>query len=179
MPILTLHPHYRIQFTYGDTVTVLEGRELELLHETFERIHEDALRKLPDNRDNDRVMSELLLSIVRAYQDLYGWEVVTQEDLRRLSTPDARKLDLFYKGQMIALATALYPNDNWERIWFEGAQSPLSGVWDAVEIKPGAFGVSIDLKKLFSQSRAFFRKKSKSEPRSEPFNSADPKKPGR
>lgn len=167
MSILMLHPHYRMQFIYGDTVTVLEGRELELLQAAFKKFHTLHIGDLPANPENDRLMSVLLLSVVKAYQDLYGKDVVCQEDLRRLSTPDARKLDLFYKGQMVALATALYPNDNWERIWFESDTMPLAGVWDAVEIKPGTFGVSIDLKKILSRSKKYFRRKSRSKKNSE------------
>jgi len=81
----------RFERKYGNLLTVLEGRELENLWEAFVKEHQNALRK-------HKFEDAILIATAKAYQRLYGADVVCQSELKKCSTPDARKLDLFYRS---------------------------------------------------------------------------------
>jgi len=48
----------------------------------------------------------LLLGVYEAFARVYNPELVSEDDLKNLSTPDARKMDLFYKG-LLRLFTSI------------------------------------------------------------------------
>ena len=55
--------------------------------------------------------------MIFACQDLCGKFSVTQEDLRDLSTPNARKMDLFWRGKMVTLCKILFPDEDCESFY--------------------------------------------------------------
>ena len=85
----------RFERKYGSVVTVLEGRELSKLISRF-FWHYDRLEKYCTSQGEAFVKA-----VIKAYQALYGSEAVYEEKLSGLSTPDARKIDLFIEGYYV------------------------------------------------------------------------------
>ena len=95
-------------------------------------------------------MTAFTISIVKAFQGLYGKYVVTQVQLRDLSTADARKMDLFYKGHYLLLCEALYPDEDWEALLHK-QKSFVEFLNETVSVKPTIWGVGIDINALIDR----------------------------
>ena len=91
--------------------------------------------------------------IILAYQAVWGKDVVYLEDLENLSSPDARKLDLFYKGMMIYQVEALQshgvvePDIDPEEL-FGQKESILESLNDVFILKPSIFGFGININEI-------------------------------
>ena len=102
MPIVIRKPELRFERKYKNRLTVLEGAELSCLMDKF-------FQRFRRIKKSDSFEKELLLSVCHAYFGLYGRDVVSDEALKSLSTADARKMDLFYKGMLAIITETLYP----------------------------------------------------------------------
>ena len=149
MPIVQKSPNLRFEFCYGDTVTVLEGAELGRLNSRFIWHFRRELK-----RDSD-TMSAFLISVVHTYDGLYGNDIVSENELRDLSTADARKMDLFYRGMYLLLCKTLYPENDWEALLYRKT-SFMEFLTEVVLLKPNVFGVGIDFNAIIR--RAFSTK---------------------
>lgn len=138
MSVVTKEPYLRFEAKQNGVLTVLEGEELERLIKRFYWHHSREIKK------HKEPMNAFLLSLARAYQVLYSKDVVRQDDLRDLSTPDARKIDLFYKGMYLLLCEALYPDEDWEKKWL-GKGSFMEFVNQVIQLKPNFFGIGVDI----------------------------------
>lgn len=103
MPLVIGKPEIRFQRKYKDRWTVLEGSELGALLKHF--FHHMRHR----TKKGDDVEKAMILSIAHAFHSLYGRDIVTEDELKHLSTPDARKMDLFFRGITQLLAKASTP----------------------------------------------------------------------
>jgi len=144
MPIVSHTPRLRFEYDYSGKTTVLDGAELDILIRQFILHNSQELKK------HANVMDSFLLSICFAYQSLYGRDVVVQGELRDLFTPDARKLDLFYKGMFILLCQALYPDEDWEKK-LRKKVTFLEVLNEVITLKPNFFGIGIDLNAIFKR----------------------------
>jgi len=139
MPIISEKPYLRFEYEYDGVITVLEGRELDRLLDNFFRNY-DEQRENESNRQKAFTAATLL-----AYQDLYGEDVICEDDLKKLSTADARKADLFYKGMLLMLYEITYPDEDWEKI-FQNKRNNLTELLNEIfMLKPNIFGVGIDV----------------------------------
>jgi len=89
----------------------------------------DRLRMEEPAKD---IMGQVILSVFLSFRRLYGkrwW--VTEEELKGLASPDARKIELFYKGMLKML--------NAESRRRNRAQGLMK-----VKSKPGSFGISLN-----------------------------------
>jgi hypothetical protein len=120
VPIVINKPFVRFELRYGRYLTIIEGKEMELLDHEFRRSTEYILANLKkfgliaDDPELPFVVS--MLASIQAYHDLYGM-LPTEKEMKKLSTPDARKLDLFYRGMLIQLRLALYPEEDWTKLY--------------------------------------------------------------
>ena len=98
MSIVKSTPQMRFEVQHGDLLTVLEGEELSrLLSRFFWHLRREV-------KHHEEVMEAYLVSVLRAYQGLYGREVVSdlldEVETGDLKTANARKVDLFYQGML-------------------------------------------------------------------------------
>lgn len=137
MPIVQKSPHLRFEFTYSGTITVLEGEELARLNSRFFWHYRRQLKR------HSEPMTAFLVSVVLAYQGLYGKDIVDQAELRDLTTADSRKMDLFYRGMYLILCETLYPDEDWEKLLYEKA-SFGEFLNEATILKPNFVGLDVD-----------------------------------
>jgi len=109
MPIVTTHPELRFEYKHGKTLTVLEGEELQRLISKY-------FATLKRQRRGTDWFDALLVSALAAFKCVYGRAIVSADDLDDLSTADARKMDLFYRGMYIMAAKHFYPEEDWESV---------------------------------------------------------------
>jgi len=131
----------RFQREYGDTLTVLEGEELQCLLNLYFQSY-DA------HSDKDKKTGKAFVSaVIQAYQKLYYETIVTEGDLQYLSTADARKMDLLYRG-LLALIGRITGSEK----DFEKQLSPVSTFMsilnEIIQLKPNVFSLGVDLNAL-------------------------------
>jgi hypothetical protein len=82
----------RIQHSYNGVMTVLEGAELASLTKIFIVLMKTEAQKLQADPKG-----KVLYCALRAYRKLHRLPVRFFGEIKKLSTPDARKADLFFK----------------------------------------------------------------------------------
>lgn len=133
----------RLERKYGSVLTVLEGHELSRLIRRF-FWHYDRLAK-NSTRDGEAFVK----AVFAAYRGLYGPDAVYDEELRDLSTPDARKIDFFYRG-LLSLAAENIDNESTEGASIK--KSLLAAVNDVLVLRPSLFGIGLDLNALIRKA---------------------------
>lgn len=120
MPIVMTKPFHRFELKYGKYFTVLEGTELDALFDAYSiytiRLTENAQEHGISTEEPNWPMTVSMLSSINAYLTVYP-DSVSMEELGNLSTPDARKMDLFYRGMAICMRYAFYPDENWNDLY--------------------------------------------------------------
>jgi len=104
-------PELRFEESYNDLVTVLEGQELGELNRLFFKHFRQ--------QKGAEFMDAFLASVLGAYSELYGDNIVAEEELQELVKADARKLNLFYRGMYRIMCEALYPDKDWDELLAE------------------------------------------------------------
>lgn len=148
MQILTSKPELRFQFRHNGKLTVLEGAELGLLIKRFFQ----QIRRVA--KKEKEFMPAFVAAILGSYWQTYGADVVSEDDLKMLVSADARKLDLFYRGMLLVFYEAQSPVEKRAVERLLGSEKSMWEVADElIEIKPGLFGVSLDVNKLVKMVR--------------------------
>ena len=107
-----LDPEPRFEYVFNNQVTVLEGAEFKRLMEAFWKL----LRHAEESGDDPE--KAWLTAVATSYREVYPECVVYQEDIRDISTADARKIELFYLAQKWLRANARFPDIDWEGHFF-------------------------------------------------------------
>jgi hypothetical protein len=93
MPSVLREKPLRFRRRYGKHLTILEGGGLGTLLNNFRKeIH--VQKDMLDDED------AFIAAIAKSYYKMYGRDIVTEDELKKCSTPDARKMDLFYRGML-------------------------------------------------------------------------------
>ncbi|MDG4562463.1 MAG: hypothetical protein P9E88_14335 [Candidatus Competibacter sp.] len=149
----------RFQFTYDGLVTVIEGSEFDALEYHFRELFEKEINRvgsehLEKGSDRNTFVLDMLgassVVCLQAFQAVWGYESVYLEELEELSTPDARKMDLFYKGKMITQVWVLQdykvidPELDAEEL-FGKKKSIIESLNDVFILRPSLFGIGLDI----------------------------------
>ncbi|OGS36184.1 MAG: hypothetical protein A2293_01195 [Elusimicrobia bacterium RIFOXYB2_FULL_49_7] len=138
--IVDRNGHLRFEKRYNGILTALEGAELQVLLDNFFWHYSRILKKEKD------IEKAIVLSVLKTYRKLYEIEF-TEEDLKRLIDPDARKIDLFFRSIVELHRERAGSTKNAPKLKIF-AMECISKLYDAIEIKPSYFGFGFDLKKF-------------------------------
>jgi hypothetical protein len=98
---VTVKPEPRVQHSYNGIVTILEGSELAALTRIFFGLLKSKSQKLQTDP-----MGKVVYCALTAYRKLYRAPVCSVEELKNLSSADARKADLFFKYACVMIEKA-------------------------------------------------------------------------
>jgi len=125
-------------------VTVLEGAELETLLRRF------LWHSRRAQRTHDKAIP-LIFAVCAAYKSVHGHEAINQAlgelEAGKLTSPDARKLDLLFRGIVEMLVPKAHRKDPWYREL--PTRSVLEALNEAVVLRPNLFGIGLDFNAIF------------------------------
>ncbi len=111
-----------------------------------------TLSKVRDDYDN--ITAAVIFAVCAAYKGLYGAARVgaALDDLEELTSPDARKLDLFFRGVLTAIGEAAHPEHQKSLTRIFGKPRGFAAAMnDALMLQPNIFGVGINLNEILTR----------------------------
>jgi hypothetical protein len=100
-------------------------------------------------KNGEEFMSALLLGTIKSYLKTYSRDILEEKLLTELIDPDARKVDLLYRGLITTFATAAYPEENWNKI-FGKKNSTIETINQILYLKPNVMGIGININNVIN-----------------------------